>query len=54
MFIHIWFILIYKGMSHEQKCSFVNHEIIFLNAAELPTLRPFLGNDKFNFRFSYH
>ena len=37
-------------MSREQKCSFINHENIFLNAAELSTLMPVWGTDKFNFR----
>ena len=37
-------------MSHAQKCSFHNHEIIFLNATELSTLMPVLGTGKFNFR----
>ena len=45
--IYIWFIKIYEGMSHEQKCSFINHEIIYLNAADLSTLMPVW--DKFNF-----
>ena len=40
-------------MSHEQKCSFNNHEIIFLNAAELYTLMPVLGTGKFNFRDNF-
>ena len=39
MFIHILFIIIYiKEMSHEQKCSFINHEIGFINAAEVVVL----------------
>ena len=37
-------------MSHERKLSFINHEIIFLNAAELSLLMPVLGTGKFNFR----
>ena len=37
-------------MSYEQKRSFINHEIIFLNAAELSTLMSVLGTGKFNFR----
>ena len=44
------FIMIYKGMSHEQKCSFINHYIIFLIAAELSTLMIVLGTGKFNLR----
>ena len=36
--IHIWFILIYLERYHEQKPSFINHEIFSLNAAELSTL----------------
>ena len=50
MHIHIWFILIYLGMYHEQKPSLSNHEIFFLNAAELSTLMHVEGTDKFNFR----
>ena len=30
-------------MSYEQKLIFINHEIIFLNAAELSTLTSVLG-----------
>ena len=37
-------------MPHEQKRSFVNHEIIFRNAAELSTLMPVRDTDKFNYR----
>ena len=36
-------------MSHEQKHSFINHEIIFLNEAELSTLMPVLGTGKFQY-----
>ena len=36
-------------MFYEQKCSFINHEIIFHNAAELSTLMPVLGTGKLNF-----
>ena len=37
-------------MFDEQTCSFSNHEIIFLYAAELSTLLSVLGTGKFNFR----
>ena len=37
-------------MSHEQDCSFINHEILFINAAELSTLLPVLGTGKLNVR----
>ena len=37
-------------MPHEQKCSFIDQEIIFLNAAELSTLIAVWGAGKFNFR----
>ena len=37
-------------MSHEQKRSFSNHDIIFVDAVELSTLMPVLGTGKFNFR----
>ena len=36
-------------MPHEQKCNFINYEIIFINVAELCTLMPALGTGKFNF-----
>ena len=36
--IHIWFIPIYLGRHTEQKPSLINHEIFYLNAAELSTL----------------
>ena len=38
-----------RGTSHEQKRSLINHEIISVIAAELSTLMPVLGTDKFNF-----
>ena len=37
MYIHIWFILIYLAMYHEQKLTLINHEIFSLDAAELPS-----------------
>ena len=37
-------------MSREQNRSFINHEIIFRNAAELSTSVPVLGTGNFNFR----
>ena len=48
--IHIWFILIYLGMYHEQKPSLINHEIFLFNVAELSTFMHVKGTDKFNFR----
>ena len=50
MSIHIWLILIYVGMYHEQKPSLINHEIFSLKAAELSTLMHVEGTDKFYFR----
>ena len=47
--IHIWFILIYLGMYHEQRPSLINHEMISRNAEELSTLMHIQDTGKFNF-----
>ena len=51
MSIHIWFILIYLGMYHEQKPELI---ISSLNAEALSTLMPVFGTGKFNFHTHFH
>ena len=41
-------------MSHEQKCNFINHEIILNYAAELSTLMPVIDKGKINFRNHFY